>query len=106
MLTVDKSFLPATNAFALKINDDSMSGAGIVNGDYVIARSRHTAESGDIAVFIVGDEIMVRRYGENGINVVLTPDNEAYETRTIRKTSSDLQIAGKVIGIMRKSNPL
>ena len=79
-----------------------MIGVGIVDGDYVLARRQHTAESGEIIVFIVGDEITVKRFDSKGDKVLLIPENEAYEVRSIKKNSPDLQIAGKVVGLMRK----
>jgi len=102
MLAVDDSFIQTKKVFALKVQGDSMIGAGIIDGDYVLARRQHTAETGEIIVFIVGDEITVKRYDSKGDKVLLIPENEAYEVRSIRKNSPDLQIAGKVVGLMRK----
>lgn len=102
MLAIDDNFLPTKKVFALKVKGDSMLGAGILDGDYVLARRQHNAEPGDIAVFILGDEISVKRYDTKGDKVLLIPENEAYETRIIKKNSSDLQIAGKVVGVIRK----
>lgn len=102
MLAVDDSFIQTKKVFALIVHGDSMKGAGIMDGDYVLARRQHTAESGEIVVFIVGDEITVKRYDTKGDKVLLIPENEAYEVRSIKKNSPDLQIAGKVIGLMRK----
>jgi repressor LexA len=102
MLAVDDSFLPTKKVFALKVKGDSMLGAGILDGDYVLSKRQHNAEPGDIVVFIVGDEITVKKYDTKGDKVLLIPENDAYETRIIKKNSSDLQIAGKVIGLIRK----
>ncbi len=102
MLAVDDSFLPTKKVFALKVKGDSMKNAGIMDGDYVLARRQHTADPGEIIVFIVGDEITVKRYDSKGDKVYLIPENEQYETRVLEKRSSDLQIAGKVVGILRK----
>ncbi|MFA6471505.1 MAG: transcriptional repressor LexA [Candidatus Latescibacterota bacterium] len=102
MLAIDDNFLPTKKVFALKVKGDSMIGAGILDGDYILSRRQHNAESGDIAVFIVGDEITVKKYDTKGDKVLLIPENDAYETRVIKKNSSDLQIAGKVIGLIRK----
>jgi len=102
MLAVDDSFIQTKKVFALKVHGDSMIGAGIMDGDYVLARRQHTAEPGEIVVFIVGDEITVKRYDTKGDKVLLIPENEAYEVRLIKKNSPDLQIAGKVVGLMRK----
>jgi len=102
MLAVDDTFIPTKKVFALKVNGDSMTGAGIMDGDYVLARRQHNAEVGEIVVFIIGNEITVKRYDTKGDKVMLIPENDAYEPRAIRRNSSDLQIAGKVIGLIRR----
>ena len=102
MLAVDDSFIPTKKVFALKVKGDSMSGVGIMDGDYVLARRQHNAESGEIIVFIIGDEITVKRYDKKGDKLMLIPENEAYEIRYISKNTPDLQIAGKVVGVIRR----
>jgi repressor LexA len=102
MLAIDDAFMPTKKVFALKVRGDSMAGAGIMDGDYVLAKRQHNAEAGDIAVFILGDEITVKRYDTKGDKVLLIPENDASETRIIKKNSSDLQIAGKVDGLLRR----
>ncbi len=102
MLAVDDTFIPTKKVFALKVKGDSMSGVGILDGDYVLARRQHNVEVGEIAVFIIGEEVTVKRFDTKGDKVYLIPANEAYETRIIKKNSSDLQIAGKVVGLLRK----
>ena len=102
MLAIDDSFLPTKKVFALKVKGDSMKNAGIMDGDYVLARRQHSADPGEIIVFIVGDEITVKRYDSKGDKVYLIPENEQYETRVLEKRSSELQIAGKVVGVLRK----
>jgi len=102
MLAVDDSFVPTKKVFALKVKGDSMKNAGILDGDYVLARRQHMAESGEIVVFIVGNEITVKRFDSEGDKVFLIPENENYETKMILKSSSELQIAGKVVGVLRK----
>jgi repressor LexA len=102
MLAVDDAFLPTKKVFALKVKGDSMKNAGILDGDYVLARRQHTAEPGEIVVFIVGNEITVKKFDVKGDKVYLIPENENYQTKVLDKSSSEIQIAGKVVGIMRK----
>jgi len=102
MLAVDDSFLPTKKVFALKVKGDSMKDAGILDGDYVLARRQHTSEPGEIIVFVIGDEVTVKRYDTKGDKVLLIPENEAYEIRIIKKSSPDFQIAGKVVGLLRR----
>ena len=102
MLAIDDNFLSTKKVFALKVQGDSMKNVGILDGDFVLARRQHTAEPGEIVVFIVGDEITVKRFDTKGDKVYLIPENDEYETRIVEKKSSELQIAGKIVGIMRK----
>ncbi len=102
VIAVDNSFLPTKKVFALKVKGDSMKNVGIIDGDYFLARRKHSAEPGEIVVFIVGDEITVKRYDSKGDKVYLIPENEQHEARVFEKRSSELQIAGKVVGVLRK----
>ena len=102
MLAVDDTFIPTKKVFALKVKGDSMKDAGIMDGDYVLARRQHNADPGEIVVFIIGDEITVKRYDSKGDKIMLIPENEAYEIRIIKKNAPDLQIAGKVVGLIRR----
>ena len=48
-LAVDRSFVPSGEVFALKVSGESMQDAGIMDGDYVLARQQQTANQGDIS---------------------------------------------------------
>jgi repressor LexA len=102
MLAVDDAFIDTKKVFALKVHGDSMINAGILDGDFILARRQHTAEPGEITVFIIGDEITVKRYDSKGDSIYLLPENDKYEKRIIKRSSSDLQIAGKVVGLIRR----
>lgn len=65
--------------FALKARGDSMVNAGIADGDIVLVRKQNTAENGEIAVALVGDEATLKRfYRENGV-IRLHPENDGME---------------------------
>src|SRR6266508_5127477 len=42
--------------FLLRVRGDSMTGAGILEGDYVVVRRQQDARDGDIVVALVGDD--------------------------------------------------
>lgn len=64
--------------YALRIKGDSMTGAGILDGDLIIVRQEQTARSGQIVVALLGEEATCKRlYRENG-EVWLLPENPAY----------------------------
>jgi repressor LexA len=88
--------------FLLRVRGDSMIGAGILEGDYVVVRRQQDARNGDIVVALVGDdesadEATVKRFFRDNGEIRLEPENEAYEP--IRAAHVD--ILGKVIGVFR-----
>lgn len=76
-LSLERMFSPSKH-FALRIKGDSMSGAGILEGDTVIVRIQPTADEGDIVVARVGDETTVKLFRRRGDEVYLEPANPKY----------------------------
>ena len=68
--------------FGLKISGDSMTGAGINDGDTVIVKKADTANNGQIVVALIdGHEAMLKRIRKKGKVVALESANERYETK-------------------------
>ena len=65
--------------YILKAKGESMIGANINDGDYVLIRQCDTAESGQIVVALVGDEGTLKRYYPQNNGVILHPENPAME---------------------------
>ena len=84
----------------LKVQGDSMINAGIFDGDMVVVNKEPVAKNGDIVVALLGDEATVKRFYKETTHVRLQPENEKYEPIL----SPDVQILGKVIGLIRKIN--
>lgn len=95
-----RDFSRAEEVFMLKVRGDSMINAGIFDGDMVIVNKEPAAKNGDIVVALLGDEATVKRFYKETTQVRLQPENEKYEP--IRST--DVQILGKVIGLIRRIN--
>lgn len=87
------------DVFALKIRGDSMIGAAILDGDYVIVRKQSTAIPGDIIVALIGDEATVKTLANENGKMFLQPENPAYEP--IPFDHADCQVLGKVCGVFR-----
>jgi repressor LexA len=87
--------------FMLRVRGDSMIEAGILDGDFVVARVQPTAESGDIVVAgIPGEEATVKTWSRRDGQVVLLAANPSFEPMVF---DPDLvQVYGKVVTIMRK----
>jgi repressor LexA len=83
--------------YVLRVKGDSMTGAGILEGDYVVVRPADEASNGEIVVAMIGDEATVKRYFRERNAVRLQPENDAHEP--IR--SRDVKLLGKVVGVFR-----
>ena len=84
--------------FALHVSGDSMIGAGILNGDYIVAERDKPVENGDIVVALIDDEATVKRFfREEDGRIRLQPENPAYEP-ILRE---NVQVLGKVRAIIR-----
>lgn len=85
--------------FALRIKGDSMTGAGIFDGDTVVIRQQKTADDGTIiAALVDGEEATVKRLRRRGGRVQLLAENPAYEPIE----PDDVQVLGKVVAVLRK----
>ncbi|NLC83678.1 MAG: transcriptional repressor LexA [Ruminococcaceae bacterium] len=87
--------------FALRVRGDSMEGAAILDGDYVIVRKQQTANMGDTVVALIDDEATVKTLANQNGQVVLRPENPKYSP--IPFDRPDCQILGKVCGVFRAS---
>jgi repressor LexA len=87
--------------FMLRVRGDSMIGAGILDGDRVVARVQSTAEKGDIVVAGIPDEeATVKTYrAENG-KIVLVPANDRLSP--IAYDPAEITIYGRVVSVLRK----
>lgn len=84
--------------YVLRVRGESMVGAGIFEGDYVIVRPAEVATDSEIVVALIGEEATVKRFFREADHVRLQPENDAMEP--IRTT--DATILGRVIGVVRK----
>ncbi len=64
--------------FALQIRGDSMIGAGILDGDYIVVRQQNFATQGQIVVAVIDDEATCKRLVSRGGHLWLMPENPEY----------------------------
>jgi repressor LexA len=87
--------------FMLRVRGDSMVDAGILDGDFIVARAQQTAEKGDIVVAgIPGDEATVKTYTRKGDKIVLLPANASLEPMEFE--ADEVAVYGRVVTVMRK----
>ncbi len=97
-LSLSVDMIRAEEPFALRIKGDSMIGAGILEGDYVIVKKQPSAEQGDIVVALIGDDATVKRFYKTDDHVRLQPENPTMEPIITK----DVVIIGKVVGLFRE----
>ncbi len=88
----------ADEYFALRVNGDSMLGAGIVPGSLLIIHKQTYASNGDIIVGSIDGESTVKRYKESNGAIFLMPENNAYNPILITE-KSNFYIFGKVVEV-------
>ena len=101
-IAVDSTFLPRSDCFTLRVQGDSMKGAGILDGDLILVQKQQVARRGDIVVAIVDGEATVKRYFPERDRIRLQPENPEFQPIFAGKTSGEFRLAGKVIGLMRR----
>ncbi len=91
--------------FALHVHGDSMTGAGIRNGDIAVIQRQNFVKNGEIAAVLIGQEATLKRVYLSSDSLVLKADNPAHEDLKYAKGKSDLiHILGRYRGIVRTEN--
>lgn len=86
--------------FMLEVHGDSMVGAGILDGDYVVVRSQSDATDGEIVAALVDEEeATVKRLRRVGGTVVLEAENDDYAPMEFE---DGVRILGKVVSVLRR----
>ena len=92
--------------FYLRVMGDSMSGAGIHDGDLVLIRQQDWADSGQIIACVVGGEdATLKRFHRQGDTVILQPENPAYQPRLVPVSDFDCgraRIVGVAVRLVRE----
>lgn len=98
-LSLPKDLVGSGTLFALTVRGDSMTGAGILDGDTVVIRQQPDASDGEIVAALVGDdEATVKRLSRKGGRVRLIAENPAYEPIEPDR----VEVLGKVVAVFRR----
>lgn len=98
MIPIPRRFVGWTEqSFLLTVRGDSMTGAGIFDGDLVIVRCQEVASPGDLVVALLRDEATVKRLAIADGRPCLRPENPAYAP-----IFGEFEILGTVVGLLRR----
>ena len=99
-ITFDRRFVPGEDAFLLRVKGDSMTGRGIVEGDFVMISPSAPAGEGDVIAARLGEEATVKTLTHRDGTIVLQPANPK-EREIVVHDSDDFAVLGVVCGIFR-----
>ena len=86
--------------YALIIEGDSMTEAGILDSDTVIIQSGDSCNNGDIVVALVDEkEATLKRLYSNAGTITLVPENSQYETQAL--TEDRVRVQGVLKALIR-----
>lgn len=96
------SFDRFQGCFLLRVQGESMSGAGIMPGDMVIVRPNIEPQNGDIIVALMDEEATVKKFRRENGQIVLLPENPAFSPVIIQESpTTQFRIIGVVVGLLR-----
>ena len=99
MIPLPRQLVGEGTLLLLKIAGDSMIGAAIADGNWVVVRQQHEADDGDIVVAMIDGETTVKTFKHSGDQVWLMPHNPAYTPIPGDKAGV---LLGRVVTVVRR----
>ncbi|MFY9269759.1 MAG: transcriptional repressor LexA [Candidatus Manganitrophaceae bacterium] len=100
-LTIAPPLTRRKDVFLLKVKGESMTGAGIFDGDLVLVKPQADADTGEIVVAMVGDEATVKRLIKKEGRLLLQPEHPDFAPISITEKEASFRIVGKVVSLIR-----
>jgi repressor LexA len=101
LLPLPRELVGQGELFMLQVRGDSMVGAGVLDGDFVVVRRQDAADNGDMVAALLPNqeaEATVKHFSRRAGHVRLLPDNPAFEPID----GDHAQILGKVVTVLRR----
>jgi repressor LexA len=83
--------------FAVRVRGDSMTGAGIMDGDVAVIEKQSVVPNGEIAVAVVEDAVTLKRFYKENNRIKLQSENPAYKPIYCQ----EVRILGRLVRIIR-----
>lgn len=105
VLPLPRRLFRGRDLFALRVKGDSMTGAGIFDGDLAVLSAGKEWSDGVIAAVVLDEEATLKRVFRTPEGIRLHAENPAYGDRHISEDSSlNCRVAGVLVGTVRKFN--
>ncbi|MGE5338269.1 MAG: transcriptional repressor LexA [Gemmatimonadota bacterium] len=89
--------------YLLEVRGMSMRDAGILDGDWVAVHKQAQAQSGQVVVARLGDDVTVKRLKLRGARAELIAENPDYKPIVVDLKREPLTIEGIAVGVIRPS---
>ena len=101
-LSLDEHLIQHRDAtFFVRAKGNSMTGAGIFDGDLLVVDKSLNPSSGDIVIAIVDGDLTVKRFIRCGNKVILKPENPRFKEIELQD-GQELQVWGVVTSAVKK----
>ena len=87
--------------FVVRVDGDSMTGAGISDGDILVVDRSEEPVPGKIVVAVLDGELTVKRLVRKDGQIFLAPENPRYRPIAVA-AEQDLHVWGVVSGVVRR----
>lgn len=96
---IDYLDFQSDDTFALRVEDDGMTGAGVLQGDLVVVQRAAAAKEGEMVVALIGkDKAILRFLRKREERYYLDPVSSKYKSIQVNE---DVSLVGKVIRVIR-----
>jgi len=100
-ITIPASFLSEKPDFVLSVIGDSMTGAGIYEGDLAFIKKGGIVSNGDVIVAQIQGEMTLKSYIHQNGRIILRAANPNYPDRIVFPDDEDALVQGRMIGLFR-----
>lgn len=85
-----------------RAGDDGMNPDGVRKGDFVVVEETEALRNGELAAFLVGEALHVRRYHLANGRLHLRPADRRYTEETFPPGDPACHVVGRVLAVLRK----
>jgi repressor LexA len=103
---IDPNLFTPRADYLLRVRGLSMRDAGILEGDLLAVHRTQDAQSGQVVVARIGDEVTVKRLRRRGHAVQLLPENPDFKPIELDLRHDEMTIEGIAVGVIRSGKSL
>ena len=103
---VDPNLFTPRADYLLRVRGLSMRDAGILDGDLLAVHRTPDAQSGQVVVARIDNEVTVKRLKRRGHAVQLLPENPDFEPIELDLRRDQMTIEGVAVGVIRSGKSL